>query len=411
MATEIVMPKMGYDMREGKIIRWLKKEGDAVARGEAVAEIESEKATLEVEAFASGILTKIYVAEGATVPVGDVLAVIGAADEAIPERPGRVGVSGAVAQAAPSRPAETAKTPAREPSEERVRATPVAHRLAEERGVDLHQVKGTGPGGRIGKEDVEAYVAQAPAPAPTVAPAPVAAPQAVSLPGIFIPAGLTPMRQAIARRMSLSKPGAPHYYITVEAEMTAAMELRRELNAELRKEEDRISVNDMIIKASVLALRKHMEFNVFVLPEGIQPQAEIVIGIAVALEEGLIAPAIPGSGTASLLEIARASRDVAERARQGRLRPEEYAGGTFAISNLGMYDVERFMAIVTPPNASALAVGSIRQKPVVKDNQIVVAQVMVLTLSADHRATDGAQGAQFLVEIKRYLERPSLLLL
>jgi hypothetical protein len=234
-----------------------------------VAEIESEKATLEVEAFASGLLRKVYVVEGATVPVGEVLAVIGAADEAIPERPGRSGVSGAGAQAVPSHPAETAKAPAQEPSEERVMATPVARHLAEERGVDLRQVKGTGPGGRIGKEDVEAYLAQAPAPPPTaLAPA---APQVAPLSGIFIPAGLTPMRQAIARRMSLSKPGAPHYYITVEADMTAAMELRRELNAELRKEEDRISVNDMIIRASVLALRKHMEFNVSVLPEGIQP--------------------------------------------------------------------------------------------------------------------------------------------
>ena len=228
--------------------------------------------------------------------------------------------------------------------------------------------------------------------------------------GIMVPQGLSPMRQAIARRMSLSKMMAPHYYVTVEIDMTRAMGLRQELNTEL-PEDERISVNDMIIKAVASTLTRHPHFNVTVLPEGLRPNATADVSVAVAMEDGLIAPSMSDIGSKSLREVARTTKDLITRARGGRLRPEELSGIGFTVSNLGMYDVKDFVAIITPPNAGAVAVGSIKATPVVKDGEIVVAQMMSATLSADHRATDGAQGAEFMNELRRVLEKPTALLL
>jgi pyruvate dehydrogenase E2 component (dihydrolipoamide acetyltransferase) len=409
------MPQMGFDMKEGKIVRWLKKEGEPVQRGESIAEIETDKATVELEAFGTGVLRKVIVPEGETRPVGDLLAFIGSPDEPLPEIPQQAPASGAAtaptakaapsaARAAPAR-AEAPVALAAPPGE--IKVSPVARRLAEEHGVDLRQVKGTGPGGRIQKEDVQAYIdgkAKAPAAAPA-APA-VAAPAAVPE---RIP--LTRMRQAIARRMTQSKQQIPHFYVTVEVDMTDAMRLRQELN-ETAGLEARVSVNDLIVKASAKALQKFLPLNSTFTEEGIAPHKGIHVGIAIAMEDGLIAPAILDCDKKPLGEIAKASKDLQERAKGGVLKPEEYTGATFTVSNLGMFDVEEFIAIITPGQSAALAVGGVRPKPVVgKDQQIVVRQMMRATVSADHRVTDGAQVAQFANEIRTLLQNPLRLLL
>ena len=450
MASEVIMPQMGFDMREGTVVSWLKQEGDEVQRGEAIAEIETDKATVELESFAAGTLGRIYVAAGVTVPVGEVIAVITAAGEELPERPsvgdGARGAEPAVAEsepaAGPTPAAEPTSTSAVTPTAQtpdsdtstapkpepavrpaapaapgvRVAVTPVARRLAEEAGVSIEEIQGTvagtGPSGRIVREDVEKYLAERAAtpPAPVAARGRSTPTEPVAAPGIVVPQGLSPMRQAIARRMSLSKLTAPHYYVTVDVDMSRAVDLRRDLNAEL-DEQERISVNDMIIKAVALTLVKHPHFNVTVLPEGIRPNATIGVSIAVAMEEGLIAPSLPDLGSTTLRGIARGTKNLFERARTGRLRPEEMSGIGFTVSNLGMYDVKSFVAIITPPNAGAVAVGSAKATPVVRDGEIVIAQMMSITLSADHRATDGAQGAQFMNELRRVLEKPTALLL
>lgn len=385
---------MGFDMKEGKLVRWLKKEGEEVGRGEPLLEIETDKAVVEVEAFASGVLRRILVGEGETVPVGHIIGIIAAPQETLPELPP---TARPLAPEAPPPPVREA-APARPPSE-RLRVSPLARRIAEEKGIDLSLVKGSGPGGRILEQDVQAYLAAREAP-PTpekITPAPTAP-------------TLSPMRQAIARRMSQSKREAPHFYLITEVDMTAAMKLREELNQTLEGEA-RITVNDMVVKAAANALKKFPQINASYLEDRLQANEKINIGVAVALEEGLVAPALLDCGNKSLAEIARASKDLVERARAGVLKQEEYTGATFTVSNLGMFDVDAFIAIINPPQSAILAVGTARSQPVVRGDQIVIAQQMKLTLSADHRVTDGAQAAQFLAEVKRLLQNPLSLLL
>jgi pyruvate dehydrogenase E2 component (dihydrolipoamide acetyltransferase) len=275
-------------------------------------------------------------------------------------------------------------------------------------------VLGKGPNGRVLRADVEAYLANRNQAPPVVAPTAgaTAQPQIFDLgqPGVIVPEGLSPMRQAIARRMSISKLTAPHYYVTVEADMTRAQALRRELNEEL-PEDGRISVNDLIIRAVARTLADHPHFNVTVLPQGLQPNPGIPVSIAVAMEGGLLAPAVPDAGGMNLRELASATRSLIERARSNHLRPEEMSGIGFTVSNLGMYDVKGFVAIITPPNAGAIAVGSVKATPIVKDGEIAIGQMMSMTLSADHRATDGAQGAEFMNAVRHALEKPTTLLL
>jgi len=411
MATDVIMPQMGFDMREGTVISWLKAEGEKIERGEAIAEIETDKATVELEAFTQGTLGRIYVEAGSTVPVGDVIAVITAAGEEPPARPTET----TAAQATPAVPAAgtgeinagaavATPAPAQTSDGRQVPVTPVARRIAQEAGVDLDEiranVRGKGPNGRILRADVEAYLSnrnQAP---------PLTAPTA----SVIVPEGLSPMRQAIARRMSISKLTAPHYYVTVEADMTRAQALRLQLNEEL-PEGERISVNDLIIRAVARTLADHPHFNVTVLPQGLQPNPGIPVSIAVAMDGGLLAPAVPDTGGMNLRELASATRDLIERARSNRLRPEEMSGIGFTVSNLGMYDVKGFVAIITPPNAGAIAVGSVKATPIVKDGEIAIGQMMSMTLSADHRATDGAQGAEFMNAVRHALEKPTTLLL
>lgn len=388
------MPQMGFDMQEGTVARWVKKEGEQVARGEPVVEVETDKATVEVEAFASGVLRKIVVSEGTTVPVGQVIGFIAEPDEEIPE------ITVAVKPPTAEPPKEVvergAETTARV-AEERVVASPVARRMAEEKGMDLRQIKGTGPGGRITKDDVLAYEAKekaAPTPEKKTAPA---------MPGEV--RQLSRMRQTVARRMTQGKQEIPHFYVTTSADMTEAMHLRAQLN-ELWEEESHITVNDMIVKASALALPQFPEINAVYADGAVKYNEAINIGIAIAMKEGLIAPAILDCASKTLKEIGVASRDLINRAKEGVLKPEEYTAATFSITNLGMFDVDNFIAIINPGQTATLAVGAVRTQPIVEGDDIAIAQVMQLTLSVDHRVTDGAQAAQFLGEVKALLQNP-----
>ena len=434
MATQVIMPQMGFDMKEGTIVRWIKKEGELVRKGEPLAEIETDKAVVEVESYATGVLRKIAVSEGVTVPVGQVIGIIGTADEPLPLVPAapvaqpRAAAPLAAPKAAvpaPSSavglataPVAVASPVARGSEAERLRASPLARREAEERGIDLAIVPGTGPGGRITRDDVLRFAA---APSPKVVPAPGAPPAPVapiSAPGVEVPRGpmagelVAPsrMRQAIAKAMSRSKQEIPHFYVTVAIDMTEAVKLRAQINEALGKDA-RVSINDMVVKACAMALPKHRMFNASYTERGIQVQGEVNIGVAVALPDGLIAPAIIGADGKSLVEIARASHQVVEHARTGHLSAAEYTRATFNVTNLGMYGVEDFCAIITPPQAAALAVGAVQKTPVVKDNAVTVADVMKVTLSIDHRVADGAQAAVFLQDVRAFLEKPMSLLL
>ena len=412
MISEVVMPQMGADMQEGTILRWLKREGDAVQRGEIIAEIETDKANVEIEAYESGILRRILLPEGTTVPVGQVIAVVAAPEDDISQYEAAAAPTVAAGVA---RPEPVAAVPERPPPAEagRVHASPAARRLAEELGVDLSRVQGTGPDGRILRRDIEEAAAKAVEAAPVAAAAPQAAvpPAALARPpgGPVAAPAMSRMRQAIARRMTQSKREAPHYYLTMDIDMTEAERLRWQLN-ETAEGELHISVNDVIVKAVAKALQRHPIFNSWFVDGQVQRQEALNIGVAVALEEGLIAPAILNCGQKSLVDIARASANLAERARSGVLKAEEYTGATFTVSNLGMYDVETLIAIIPPPQTAILGVGAVRKTPVVQDGEIVVRERMKVALSADHRVTDGALGARFLAELRNFLENPISLL-
>ena len=402
------MPQMGYDMQEGTLVRWLKTEGAEVKIGEPIAEIETDKAVVEFESYAAGMLQRVLVQEGATVPVGEPIALIGTE-------------AGEVLESVPAAPAESREDePPEEPSlapalvshvdeapeppkRARVtRASPVAQRLAVERGIDLSTVTGTGPGGRITRDDVLA--AEPGQPAEGVPP-----PETPRAPAEGDRVPLTRMRGQIARVTVTSKQQKPHFYVSSEIDMTRAMEMRRQINEANEAstgEAARVTVNDLVIKACVEALKMYPTFNAFFQDDGIQLNDRINVGVAIASEEGLMVPAIMDCGGKSLAEIAAASRDLAERTRTGTLRPQEYTGGTFTISNLGTFEVTSFAAIIYPPQTAVLAVGSVTKRPVVREDRIVIAEMMTATLSADHRIVDGAGGARFIVEVKRQLENP-----
>jgi pyruvate dehydrogenase E2 component (dihydrolipoamide acetyltransferase) len=368
-----------------------------------IAEIETDKATVEMESFWDGILGRIVVEEGRAVPVGEVLAVITEPGEAAPPvevvQPSHPspssqerGESAGTGEAGPS--PETAAGPPAPPSG--VRASPIARRLARERGIDLAAVTATGPGGRVTEADILAHEEGQ------------GAPGAVAGDRI----DLSRMRQAIAGVTSRSKRDVPHFYVTSEIDMDRAVDLRAQLNEALRDGQGpRVSVNDLIVKAAAKALEKFPKFNASFEGDHLAIHGDINIAIAVALEEGLILPAIAGCHRKSLREIAAASTDLIERAHGGTLRAEEYTGGTFSISNLGMFDVDSFAAIIFPPNAAVLAVGRIGEQPVVRNGRVTVGRVMKATLSVDHRVADGAEGARFLMDVKGRLENPVSLLL
>ncbi len=425
MATKVTMPQMGFDMTEGKVARWLKKVGDPVKQGEAVVEIETDKVNIESEAQGNGVLREILVGDGTTVPVGTMIAIIGAPDEdlsAIKAEAGLVAAPAAEKPAAPARPIDAERaaapvgvTPVAE-GNGRIKASPLARRIAREKGINLAQLAGTGPGGRIVKRDVEtATPALAAAPVVFAQPIVAAAP-AVAQPGILGPSLLkaeeitpTKLRQTIAKRMVASKQTVPHFYVTSEIDLAEAMALRSKLNA-LLDEAGKISVNDMVLKAAALALTRFPGINASFGENVIVRHGTVNMGIAVALEQGLITVVVADADRKPLAQIAREARDIVNRVKNGKARPEEMQGSTFTVSNLGMFDVEEFVAIINPPEAAILAVGSVRDVPVVKNGQVVPGKLMKVTISADHRVTDGAEAAKFLQEVKKNLEEPLRLL-
>jgi pyruvate dehydrogenase E2 component (dihydrolipoamide acetyltransferase) len=499
MATQVVMPKLSPTMEEGQLSRWLKKEGDKVSVGEPLAEIDTDKATMEAQALAAGVLRKVLVPEGETVPLGTVIAIIGEPDEDISglvseassgaaqaEREGRIedsaqgraygapdelasvvpggertqatvegqpikgdvggqpstqqpGARGAeAAQAAgESRPVRQAQPSGAEPAGNGQRAqggrllvSPIAARMAAEAGINLHDLSGSGPNGRIVKRDIEAAMSAAPAegrapqqqPAATPQQQPQAQPQQEAQPAPrqqfvapqvegaapYREEQVTTMRATIARRLVTSIGPVPHFFLTSEIEMDKAAELRRQLN-ELDPE-NKVSVNDLIIKIAAVALMQHPAVNASFQDKTIRFYGRADIGVAVAIEDGLITPVVRGAESKSVGQIAREVRELAERARSRKLKPEEYTGATFSVSNLGMFGIDEFTAVINPPEAAILAVGAMTPKPVVRDGQVVVRQLMRVTMSCDHRVVDGATGAKFLQTFKKILENPLYLL-
>lgn len=420
MAIEVTMPQMGADMTEGTIVKWLKSVGEAVNRGETIAEIETDKANVELEAFESGTLIKVVAQEGEVVPVGEVIALLGEPNEAAPDverkppaaTPAKREIEPEVkaASSAPvAAPAETTVstpsiTPVAASEDGRIRISPVARKIATDAGFDYTALRGTGPDGRILRRDVEAAIASGSTPqtAP-VAPRPAAAPAPVT-------GGLSKMRQAIARRMTQSKSAAPHYYLTLDIDMTAALEFRSQINANAT-EEQRVSINDLIVKACAIAIERRPKFNAEFRETGLAMHDRINVCIGIALDDGLIAPAVLDCQVKSLGRIAIETKDLIRRAKSGQLKADEYSEGTFTITNLGAYGVEALIGIINPPQAAILGVGSVMPKPVVEDDQVVIRQVMKVALSADHRVTDGAEGAVFIKEIQNLLEAPAALAL
>jgi pyruvate dehydrogenase E2 component (dihydrolipoamide acetyltransferase) len=468
--TKVVMPKLSEQMETGKIIKWLKKEGDRVQSGDILAEVETDKADVEMEAFGSGVLRKILVSAGDKAPVGALIGVIAEEGDDINAIVGQTGggaPAAAASSAAPTaKPAMTdrpvavppqprsedhaARTPSpskgpespgsrraqevvapqpvaqqpvtQQPAKSgvteiaprpqapaadggRVKASPLARKIAAQSGVDLKLVHGSGPGGRIVRRDVEAAAAAPPAAAPSPALRPVtptiAGPE-------YEDVALSTMRAAIAKRMPLSKAPVPHFYVTSEVAMDRAWELREELNG--LEGQPKISVNDLVIRACALTLLHHPGVNASFQGESIRVFHRVHMGIAVALEEGLITPVLRDVHVKTLAQIAVEARDLAERARQRKLRTQELSGATFSISNLGMFDVRDFSAIINPPEGAILAVGSVRKVPVVTEEGLGVGRRMAMTISCDHRVMDGAMGARFLQDVKRLLEEPLRLL-
>lgn len=420
MATAIQMPALSPTMKEGKITRWLKKEGDKVSSGEAIAECETDKSNLEIEAYDDGLLLKILVKEGETANVGAPIAYIGqkgekveapapAAPKAEPKaaesKPAPAAPAPAPAKAEPPPPAQVVPLHRTEPapSNGRLRASPLAKKMAAEQGLKLAELTGSGPQGRIVKRDIEAAMSQGPAKAkrPAAGPQPAAfgrqEPQVVPI---------SSMRRVIAQRMTEVKPGVPHFYLTVDVEMNEAMRIRDEAKAI----ESKVSVNDIVVKAVAVAVRRQPKMNVSLQGDRILQFQNVDVGVAVALEEGLITPVIRDADQKGLAAISAETRDLAERARKRALKPEEYSGGSITVSNLGMYGIDQFVAVINPPQAAILAVGSVADRPVVRDGQLVVRKMMTATLSGDHRVIDGAVGAEYLRELKMLLEHPMRLL-
>ena len=437
MATELKMPQMGYDMEEGTVVRWLKEEGSTVVRNEPVAEIETDKAVVEFESEAEGVLLRIVASEGSIVPVGETIALVGLEGEEADNVPSTGSTESDDSDNAKQEEltSESERHEVQEPirnitqeSSEgtpttRILATPVARRIADELGIDLKQVAGSGPGGRITKKDVETFdpasstttkepnfemsSSETPEQSPAEIPEPVSEttdPSVNSMPGEKEP--LSRMRQQIARVTVKSKTEKPHFYVSAEIDMTKAMALRKQVNDQLSDDGVRITVNDLIVKACIESLKKYPKFNAYFQDDGIQFNNTINIAVAIAGEEGLIVPAILDCGGKTLRELSQMVKDLANRSASGTLNNQEYTGGTFAISNLGMFDVTGFLAIIHPPQSAVLAVGTVAEKPVVRDGELAVANIMNATISADHRIVDGVEGAEFIVEVKRLLENP-----
>jgi pyruvate dehydrogenase E2 component (dihydrolipoamide acetyltransferase) len=462
MAIPIEMPKLSDTMEEGVLSAWLADEGDEVSAGDVIAQVETDKATMDLEAFDDGVLLKKLIGEGDAVPIGELIAVLGEEGEdisdllddgpadddgdAAEEAADTDTAEPAAADAGVDEPAGDGQLRERTPDPvpagtdaegRRIKASPLARRLAEEHGVDLSGVSGSGPEGRIVRADVEARIEEMEAgEVDTEVPAETQAqpePQVEEEPAYAMPGdvaadrqeiagdgapyeseGISQMRKTISRRLAQSKFTAPHFYLTVDIDAARLMEVRAELNEKSQAQDGpKISPNDLITKASALALREHPFVNASYLAEEgeIRKHNRIHVGIAVAIDEGLITPVIRDADRKGLSQIAEETRDLATRARNRDLQPEEFEGATFTTSNLGMFGIEDFTAIINPPNAAILAIGEVRDTPVVEDGEVVPGKRMKMTLSCDHRVVDGAVGAQFLQTLRSYLEEPMNLLL
>jgi len=393
MATKVLMEALSPTMEEGKVLTWHKGEGDPVAEGDVLAEVETDKAVMELQARGAGVLRKILAGEGATVEVGSLVAVIAEADEEIDSLIGeRTGSAGAD-QAPRSSPTAPPAPPVPSAPGGRIKSSPLARRIARERGLDLALIAGSGPGGRIIKRDVEDAVAVSAVPGASIREA-----------GGYRDVELSQIRKTIAKRLVHSLGPIPHFFLTTEVDMVRAAEARRELND--LDDGPRISFNDIVLKVIAAALEQHPECNAWWMDDGIRYFNDVHLSMAVAVDEGLITPVIRDAHRKSLRQIAAESRELAERARSRKLKPEEYTGGTFSVSNLGMFDIDQFTAVINPPEAGILAVGSIVEKPVVVAGEITVRSRMRITMSCDHRVIDGATGARFLQTVKRMLENP-----
>jgi len=441
MATQVIMPKLSPTMEEGQLSRWLKKEGDKVSMGEPLAEIDTDKATMEMQALGDGVLRKILIQEGESAPLGQLIAIIGEPDEdisSIASQASATAPASAPAKAPapvteaktdelqPAKAAETethlggngrqASAPVAPSATGRLIVSPLAARMAAESGIDLRSVNGSGPGGRIIKRDVEGLISQqgsATQPAAATkqphlrAVGGVAQKSAIATASAYHDEPASEMRRTIAKRLVTSLGPVPHFFLTTEIEMDRAAEMRSGINA--LDPELKISINDIIIKVAAAALLQHPQVNASFQDKVVRYYERADIGVAVAIEEGLITPIIRAADQKSLSEIANEVRDLAGRARERKLRPEEYMGASFSISNLGMFGIDEFTAVINPPEGAILAIGAMSPKPVVRDNEVVVRQMMRVTMSCDHRVIDGATGAKFLQTFRKILENPLFL--
>ena len=446
MATKVVMEALSPTMEEGRLVKWLKNEGDAVKSGDTLAEVETDKAIMELVARGDGVLRKQLAKEGDASPVGTLIAVIAAPDENIDQIIGQAGATAAAAppaaqpaqaeagaaetsaggvavaapptSAAPAAPAPRAPAAAQPPppspprvdgANGRQRSSPLARRLATDRGIELSLVRGSGPGGRIVKRDIESAMAAAQARPKPAAAAAAPAKRLISREGDYQDIPLTQIRKTIARRLAESLGPVPTFYLTTEFDMVRASEMRSALKE--IGEEFKVSFNDIVIKAVANALADHPEINAHWMVDHIRHFNRVHVGMAVAIEEGLITPVIFDADRKTLSDISREAKQLAELARHRRLTPQQYTGSTFSVSNLGMLDIDHFTAIINPPEAGILAIGAVTEKPVVVDGNIVVRQRMRVTMSCDHRVIDGATGARFLQALRRLIENPLLLVL
>jgi len=415
MADTINMPKLGFDMAEGTLVRWVKKVGETISKGDVLAEIETDKATVEVESSASGVVRSLLVDEGAVVPVNSPIAIVGTADEVISEQrtesrepSGDKGQGAGAGEAVSDQPSAVSNPQSSITNQQSVilRASPLAKKIARERRVDLSHVKGSGPGGRIVRRDVEQAMQVQPAmtgaqPQAVVQAAPAGADETVSM---------SKLRQAIARRMTESKTSIPHFYVSHEYKMDALMALRAQVNT-LVPEAEKLSVNDFIVKAVALTLRQFPNLNASLEESTVRRHAQVNIGIAVSVEGGLLTVVCREADQKALRQVSAEVKAMAGHVREGKVKPEEIEGSTFSISNLGMYEVENFAAIINPPEAAILAVGSAREVPVVEGGTLKAGWRMKATLSVDHRVSDGVEGAKFMQALAVYLEEPLRLII
>lgn len=434
MATKVTMEALSPTMEEGRLVKWLKNEGDTIAKGDVLAEVETDKAVMELTARGDGVLRARLAAEGDTRPVGELLAVIAAKDENIDALVKKAPVTAAataaaavaapavvapgapaapVAPKAPSAP-EAPAAPAAENGGGRARSSPLARRLATERGLDVAAVHGSGPGGRVIRRDIEAAASMELAPDatrtdPTVTPGARTAPTAprTGAAGDFQDVPLTLIRKTIARRLSESNGPIPTFFLTADFDLTSVRELRAQMIA--MGDEFKVSYNDIILKAVATALRQHPEVNAHWLGDSIRRHHRVHLGMAVAVEDGLITPIIADADTKRISEIGRESRELARRARERKLAPEEYTGATATVSNLGMFGIDEFTAIINPPEVAIFAIGAVGEVPVVIDGELAVRTRVRITMSCDHRAVDGATGAKFMQTLRRLIENPLML--